>query len=309
MPSSAATDVPFALAFGAGLVASINPCGFALLPSLIAYYLGSEASVPSRSALGRIADGLLVGLVVTAGFLAVFTTMGATVALGVQPVVRATPWVTMVIGIALVGLGAWLLAGKAISVHLPGITVNTGSGYRSLFVFGIAYALGSLSCTLPVFMLVVSSGLAAGSALGSVSVFLAYGLGMATVLTLLCLGTAGFRELLVRRIRRVYPFLNRISGTLLVIGGAYVIYYWISLLRGNSQGGAIRAFEDLQGVLQRLVAQIGNQAWFLLGVVLVGAALVSLAIRLMRQPEPKEAEMAATERWDRWDVVNSAEER
>jgi len=158
-------------------------------------------------------------------------------------------------------------------------------------------------------MLVVSSGLAAGSALGSVAVFLAYGLRMATVLTLLCLGTAGFRELLVRRIRRVYPFLNRISGTLLVTGGAYVIYYWISLLRGNSQGGAIRALEDLQGVLQRLVAQIGNQAWFLLGVVLVAAALLTLAIRLMGKPEPKESEIGPPERRDRWDVAKSVEER
>ncbi|MER3439367.1 MAG: hypothetical protein C4346_18230 [Chloroflexota bacterium] len=107
MSSGAAVNIPFALAFGAGLVASINPCGFALLPSLIAYYLGSESPTPSRSVLGRIADGLLGGLVVTAGFLAVFSTMGAIVALGMQPIVRATPWVTMVIGVALVGLGAW----------------------------------------------------------------------------------------------------------------------------------------------------------------------------------------------------------
>jgi cytochrome c biogenesis protein CcdA len=47
-------------------VASVDPCGFALLPSLLSYYLGSDTA--ERRGVLRIADGLTVGLVLTAGF-------------------------------------------------------------------------------------------------------------------------------------------------------------------------------------------------------------------------------------------------
>ena len=31
---------PFAIAFGAGLVATMNPCGFAMLPAYLSYFMG-----------------------------------------------------------------------------------------------------------------------------------------------------------------------------------------------------------------------------------------------------------------------------
>ena len=47
-----------ALAFGAGLVAIANPCGFALLPGFLGLYLGSPEEHPpliSRAARGFLA--------------------------------------------------------------------------------------------------------------------------------------------------------------------------------------------------------------------------------------------------------------
>ena len=46
------------LAFSAGMVAAVNPCGFALLPAYLAYYLGLESSgdaaaPPRGGELGR----------------------------------------------------------------------------------------------------------------------------------------------------------------------------------------------------------------------------------------------------------------
>ncbi|MBA2575429.1 MAG: hypothetical protein H0V05_02115 [Euzebyaceae bacterium] len=35
-------QVPFALAFTAGLVASVNPCGFAMLPAYLSFLIGSD---------------------------------------------------------------------------------------------------------------------------------------------------------------------------------------------------------------------------------------------------------------------------
>lgn len=279
----AATDVPFALAFGAGLVASINPCGFALLPSLLFYYLGSRGSSPSLA--GRVLDGLVVGLTVTAGFMVVFGTAGLLLSLGAQAVVRVVPWVTIVMGLVMAATGGWLLAGRHISMAIPGIRASRGAGYRSMFIFGIAYAVGSLSCTLPIFLLVVGAGLSAGSVLGTVGVFFAYGLGTATILLLLCLATAGFREILIRQIRRLLPYLNRISGALLLAGGSYVVYYWLSLLSGADQSGAVRLVQSLQRAAQELVASVDDRIWLVAGVGLVAGSLLTLAARLLRRDD------------------------
>jgi cytochrome c-type biogenesis protein len=79
---AATNNAPLALAFGAGLVATVNPCGFAMLPSLVGYYVGSSGS--GRGG-GRVADGLLVGLVLTAGFMLLFGVVGTAFALGSCP--------------------------------------------------------------------------------------------------------------------------------------------------------------------------------------------------------------------------------
>ena len=37
-------DAPLALAFAAGLVATVNPCGFAMLPAYLSYFMGRGSS-------------------------------------------------------------------------------------------------------------------------------------------------------------------------------------------------------------------------------------------------------------------------
>ncbi|MGH7425662.1 MAG: cytochrome c biogenesis CcdA family protein, partial [Candidatus Methylomirabilales bacterium] len=182
----------------------------------------------------------------------------------------------VIMGTGLAALGVWLLSGRHFAVILAGMRASEGSGYRSIFTFGVAYAVGSLSCTLPIFLLVVGAGLAAGSAVGTVGVFLAYGLGMSTLLMLLCLGTAGFKETLVRKIRGLFPHLNRISGGLLLVGGGYIAYYWISLLSGSGKSGAIRFMQEVQRGAQDFVLAIDQRVW-----VVIGAALALGAILLV----------------------------
>lgn len=293
----AAGGVPLALAFGAGLVATVNPCGFALLPSFISYYLGAGASEQARP--GRVADGLIVGLVLVAGFMLVFASVGLAFSMGARAVVRFLPWVTILMGVALMGMGLWLLAGKHLAIRVPGLlAAPEGPGYRSIFAFGMAYAIGSLSCTLPIFLVVIGSGLAAGSVLGTLGVFAAYGLGMATILMLLCLGTAGFREVVVRRTRRLMPYMSRIGGGLLLLSGAYVAYYWVSLLSGNEESGPVRIMQALQGGAQNLILRLGERVWLAVGIVLSVAVVIVLALRRVRQHRVPEGGAPADDRAD-----------
>ena len=56
------------LVLTAGVLAAFNPCGVAMLPSYVVYLLGGEKR--------RSMDGLWAGLLMTLGFLMIFTVAG-----------------------------------------------------------------------------------------------------------------------------------------------------------------------------------------------------------------------------------------
>src|SRR5690606_36233292 len=83
-----------------GMVATVNPCGFAMLPAYLSFFLGledSDAEVPTAG----VARALRVSVAVAAGFLAVFAVAGTAVRLTSLPVYETVPWISIVIGLAL----------------------------------------------------------------------------------------------------------------------------------------------------------------------------------------------------------------
>lgn len=85
-----------------------------------------------------------------------------------------------------------------------------------------------MSCTLPVFLVVVGGGASAGGPLAGASQFVGYGLGMASVLVALTLALALFKGGVVARIKSAVPYVRLASAVLLVLAGAYMIFYWSS---------------------------------------------------------------------------------
>jgi cytochrome c biogenesis protein CcdA len=226
-------DLPLAYAFSAGMVATVNPCGFAMLPAYVSYQLGArEAGYEARPLIYRALRALALGLVVTGGFVLLFSAVGAVVALGGRAIVGAVPWAALVIGAVLVLLGLGALVGR--SPHLAALSrvqLPSGAGWRGVFLFGVAYAVASLSCTLPIFLVVVGSALAAGGAVPALLMFLAYGLGMGAVMIAVTLGAALFKGAVARALRRVVPYVERASAVLLIGAGGYIVYYWLDALR------------------------------------------------------------------------------
>ena len=83
--------VPISIALVAGGLAVINPCGFPLLPAFLSFYLGAdERRLPPAPT--RVLQGLLVGALVTVGFLGFFALVGLPVSYGVGAIARAVPW-------------------------------------------------------------------------------------------------------------------------------------------------------------------------------------------------------------------------
>lgn len=228
-------------AFTAGVVATVNPCGFAMLPSFLAFYLGdTEGASAERGLISRAAGGFAVGLVLSAAFASVFVVAGVVVSIGIRELLDVVPWVAAAIGAVLIALGVAMLAGRHVGLTAAGrVRVDTAAvrGYRRIALFGIGYALASLSCTLAIFLTVVGQASAVGDPLGMAAVFAAFAAGAATVLVAVCLSAALARGALVRGLRRALPVVNRLAGGLLALTGAYLVVYWLPLLLDKGSTG------------------------------------------------------------------------
>ncbi|MEQ8249574.1 MAG: cytochrome c biogenesis protein CcdA [Alphaproteobacteria bacterium] len=212
-------------AYIAGAVATANPCGFALLPAFIARRL-SAADADS----GPVLRALAVGGITTLGFVLLFGVVGGAVAAGLRGLGALLPAVGFAIGAALVVLGVASLAGRRVALPLPGfVSRGPTDGLAGDFVFGLGYGAASLGCTLPIFLAVAGTALTESVGLGAVN-FIAYGLGMGTVLSALAVTTALARSGLAQTIASVLPYMSRISGTILVLAGLYVSFYWLAAL-------------------------------------------------------------------------------
>jgi cytochrome c biogenesis protein CcdA len=235
--STVATLLPFGYAFGAGMVATVNPCGVLLLPSLVAFYLGGGDDV-GISVPRRAGKALLLGATATLGFVTVFGMVGLIIGAGGRALVGAFPMGGLAVGVLLAGLGLWLsLTGRGFGILAASRAmghVELGDNVRSLFVFGVAYAVTSLACTLPIFLVVAGSALAAGGPIAAAGQFISYALGMGMILTMVILGAAFFQAAVQRSLRRVVPYVHRVSAAFLIGAGVFVIHYWLTI------GGLLR---------------------------------------------------------------------
>ncbi|WP_129663593.1 cytochrome c biogenesis CcdA family protein [Phytoactinopolyspora endophytica] len=277
--------LPFGLAVAAGMLAVVNPCGFALLPAYASMLVVGKDSPTQAAAIGR---ALAFAGAMTGGFVAVFGVFGLllTVAANTSGVQRYLPWFTLVLGVLLVGLGGWLLAGR----DLPGLRLNVSGpaltrSAPSMAMFGVAYATASLSCTLAPFLATVVASFRTETVAGGAAVFGAYALGMGLVIVAVSLAVALAQTAVVGWLRQAGRLVPRLGGVLLTIAGAYVAYYgWyeIRVLRGgNTDDPVIGVGESIQRWLADGLDWVG--AGGMAAVVGAFAALAAVLIWARRR--------------------------
>ncbi len=277
-----------ALALGAGMLAAVNPCGFALLPAYLSLLVVGDQPTTRPRAVGR-ALGLTGSM--TLGFALVFGVFGLVVAPFASGVQRYLPYVTVVLGLSLVVVGGLLVLGR--TVALPKLPSRRGGAARPLtrgFVpmagFGVGYALASLTCTVAPFLAVVVAGFRTDSVATGVVLFLAYALGMGAVVGAVAVAVALASDGLVRSLRRTGRWLPRVSGVVLLLAGAYVAWYgaWeVRVLGGSTPDDpVIDAAAQVQRALADAVATVGPGGWGLVVAGLVAATAVSSVVRRRR---------------------------
>ena len=227
-----ATALPVGYAFGAGMVAAVNPCGFALLPAYLGLYLGADETRGTWSAIPR---ALVVSVVVTTSFVLLFGVVGFVVSAATSAVAVSFPWIGLAVGLLLILTAGRMLAGRAVYASLGDrLADRLGEPARrsdlwGYAAFGLAYGLASLGCTLPVFLIAVGSSLVVHGFLAGLVEFLLYGLGMGFVLTSLTVAMAVLSQGALAAARRVVRYVAPASAILLLVTGAFVVYYWLTL--------------------------------------------------------------------------------
>lgn len=269
-----------ATSFAAGLVATVNPCGFAMLPAYLSYYLGTAGD---RTGASGLRGALWVSALMAAGFLAVFGTAGLLLTLGVRAIVEFVPWLAVVVGTALVVLGVRTHRGRYWTLALGSGRVDRSSVFR----FGISYGVASLSCTLPIFLSLIAGTFARSTVVEGVAAFIAYSVGMSLVITAITVTLALGQDRIVRLVRSPARYVDKVSGVVLVGAGLFIVWYWVTVLSSGSlalaDSGVVRWVDGLSSTLTSFVRE--HPFAVAATLVLVVAAAV-LSLRTTRDGHP-----------------------
>jgi len=231
-------DVDLAFPLAAGLIAAFNPCGFAMLPAYLAYFLGHELKNPPDGYQGFL-NGVKVSLTLSTGFVFVFALVGilTNTVISESSIEERAGYITFPIGIVLVLLGLSMIRGYQPNLKIPGLRIkNFNRQLPSIFLFGVSYAIVSIGCSAPIFFITVGSSFNRDGIVNGVAVFITYALGMSIVVAFLTISLAMTRTMVAKNMKRVLPYLSPISGLLLTGAGFFLASYgwWeIQVSKGN----------------------------------------------------------------------------
>ncbi len=272
-------DLPLALALGAGMLAAVNPCGFALLPAYLSLLVLGDDSPRRTVAVGR---ALAATAAMTAGFAAFFGVFGLVIQPVAGQVQEHLPWFTIAFGLLITTAGAWLLAGRQLPTLAPKLrrAPAVTRSVPSMAVFGMAYATASLGCTIAPFLAIVVSAFRSGSTTEGIALFAAYAAGMGLIVGAASLTVALTRTTAVTRLRRLGAIAPRLGGGLLLLVGAYVAYYGWYEIRALRNPTTTDPVIDTAATVQRAAADTLDTAGpAVIAVLFVLLLLVTSVIR------------------------------
>jgi hypothetical protein len=144
-----------------------------------------------------------------------------------------------------------------------------------MFVFGIAYAVASIGCTIGFLTTAILGSIGVnGFASGVVSIVL-YGAGMALLVSTLTVTLAVAKGGLLRVLRNGLRYMDKLAAGFIVLTGLYLSWYWyVAISERTSAGNVTSNVENWQSDVASFLQRQG--AWRLAFVfaVVIGLATV-----------------------------------
>ena len=271
------------LSFGSGLLAAVNPCGFVLLPTYLMYFLGVSGRPGTQRATVRRA--LLVSAALSAGFMTVFVIVGGISRLFTDWLNQNAKYLALLIGVALVILGIAMLFGYRLPFSTPKLeTGKRDQTIASMYIFGLAYAVASIGCTLGPFSATVLGTIDTDGFFQGVVAVALYGIAMSLLITTLTVTLALAQGGLLKSLRTGMTYVETASAVVMILSGLYLSWYWFNDIRDKYD-------DDLTGRVlnwqERIAQYIDNNRLVLaiIFAVIVGSAMTYTFVSRRRDLE------------------------
>ena len=269
------------LSFGSGLLAAVNPCGFVLLPTYLMYFLGVSGRPGTQRATVRRA--LLVSAALSTGFMTVFVIVGGISRLFTNWLNQNAKYVGLLIGLALVILGIAMLFGYRLPFSTPKLeTGKRDQTIASMYVFGLAYAIASIGCTIGPFSATVLGTIDTDGFFQGIVAIVLYGVAMSLLITTLTVTLALAQGGLLKSLRTGMKYVETASAIVMILSGLYLSWYWFNDIRDKYD-------DDLTGRVlnwQERIAQYIDNNRLVLAIVfaiIVGIALTYTFVSQRRE--------------------------
>ena len=227
----------FFVAIVAGIASFFNPCAFPLLPAYLAQYhttkKGESRKPMSKllfsgiaAALGLITFNLLLGSIIGllgAGF-------GKSLGLAGENPSVPVRWLRGIVGVFLVYLGLSHATGKGNPFgklshlwHPKSPSQKSQSSFAKLYSYGFGYTLLGIGCGGPIMAGLIVFALSRGGFTDALLAFGVYSLTMAVLMIVISTLIALSKETLLQGLNRSTAAIQRVSGVLLLLVGAFLI--------------------------------------------------------------------------------------
>ena len=226
----------FFVAVIAGVASFFNPCAFPLLPAFLAQHYTTKEKKEKKSVKGLLISGLATALglitfniilgsiigVLGAGF-------GKSLGLAGDNPSIVVRWVRGIAGVFILYLGFSHVTGRGNPFgklgHFwsPKLPSQESSSFRKLYGYGFGYTLLGIGCGGPIMAGLIVFALSQGGFADALLAFGVYSLTMALLMIMVSILIALSKDTLLQGLRQSTGTIQRVSGILLLLVGAFLI--------------------------------------------------------------------------------------
>jgi len=216
-------DPLLALALGAGVLSFFSPCSVGMLPAYAAMHAVSASE--ARGLLGYMGRGLRVGASATLGFAWTYILLGVLLSQALRVSGRIAPALNVAVACTIIVLSA--AAFMEMPIPLLSRASALGRNVTSTFLYGVAYALASLGCTLPIFLMLVSYSSTFYSPAGAIAAMIVYSAGFLLMMVAFSVALTVSKDLLSNRMGSILLWGRDVGSLLSLVVGIYLLMYQI----------------------------------------------------------------------------------
>lgn len=218
-------DIGIAVAFGAGVLSFLSPCVLPLVPSYLSFVSGVSSEDLAEGSAAVRGTAFVHSLFFVLGFSLVFLALGASATLLGQLFRQNQLLIARIGGVVIIGLGLYLLGlrpgllfQRERRIHLK----DRPLGYLGSTLVGVTFGAGWSPCIGPILGGILTFAAVRQTMADGLLLLGVYSLGLAVPFLLSTLALGWFFSAF-ERFRRWLPWVERVSGALLILVGILLV--------------------------------------------------------------------------------------